>query len=458
MAADSLLVREGVADCGMDVMMPSDSRLAYMAPFLVLTLTVALCAASEAVAQPLWLLYQLAPFFVMLRTASLLLRQQPHPESSGTCSRHIIILPCYKEPISIIQATLDQLSRHSGAQRTYIVVLAFEERELATAAGQAKLDKLMQEYGRRGEHFDLLLSSAHELTAHELPGKGSNVAGALRHVRAMAKLDTAACIVTVMDADCLLEAEYVQRATSRVLSSPEHTPVVTFPCMLFAPADVSPLVSGLDAAWQWLFLFQAVRAWPVCSPVSMYSMRLDVWLRVGVDSTPLGIGEDLMTMLRAATAANARSAFIPVPFTVRRCPTLWERLVQLDRHGHGSLCFAFALEQLYVRRSRAALWAFLCAAEVSISIGYSVYATLFMPFRFLNLYLLLATHAGFRLILFILQPRRGDTRRAVLSLLLDLCLIPLCLTIYAATMCWTQLRQMARGERAVKYRPALKAD
>jgi len=97
----------------------------------------------------------------------------PQPDGlSPTEVRHVVPIPDYKEPASLLRRTLDTLAQQHRASERLIVVLGMEERELDAVA---KGELLAHEYGTR--LLDVLVTTHPAgLPGEGAPGKSSNQA------------------------------------------------------------------------------------------------------------------------------------------------------------------------------------------------------------------------------------------------------------------------------------------
>jgi len=120
--------------------------------------------------------------------------------------RHLVIVPTYKEPIEIINRTMEALAAQHRAGERLVVVLGMEERE---ADAREKAAGLIERYG---ENFLHMMASIHPGNIPgEEPGKSSNEAWAARRVRAEVDrlaLDPSLCTITSCDADSVLDSMY----------------------------------------------------------------------------------------------------------------------------------------------------------------------------------------------------------------------------------------------------------
>lgn len=84
--------------------------------------------------------------------------------------RHVVIIPTYKEPIHILERTLDSLASQEFPTKQIIPVLAMEGKETRQDRN-AKWEVLKAKYGKVFGH---LFMTVHELQMGEVAGKASN--------------------------------------------------------------------------------------------------------------------------------------------------------------------------------------------------------------------------------------------------------------------------------------------
>ncbi|MCL4382213.1 MAG: glycosyltransferase family 2 protein [Patescibacteria group bacterium] len=143
---------------------------------------------------------------------------------------HAIIIPEYKEPLSVLKETLDSLSQQDYPLDKIFVVLATEARDkeaLETAR------KLKASFDRRFAGF---LVTEHPVIKGEVAGKSSNMAWAGKIlVKELQKkgLDLKNVTVTSCDSDILLHPKYFSSLTFHFLSDPDrffhfYQPVIMF--------------------------------------------------------------------------------------------------------------------------------------------------------------------------------------------------------------------------------------
>lgn len=128
---------------------------------------------------------------------------------------HVVILPNYKEDLSLLAETLLSLAQAS-CSKSLVVVLAMEEREGPSASQKTK--QLVWQFG---SCFRTLFSTSHPpdlvqlhldgTSDHEVPGKASNLKWAVRKTYDMLlkeSLDMEHVMLTVADADVLFHPGY----------------------------------------------------------------------------------------------------------------------------------------------------------------------------------------------------------------------------------------------------------
>lgn len=118
---------------------------------------------------------------------------------------HIIIIPEYKEPVHILERTMENLIKQDFPKKRIIVVLATEKKDLeAKRTG----DMLRSKYGNIFHKFYV---TSHPLVQGEIAGKSSNMAFAGRFIASQIKtlhIDPSFTTVTSCDADTIIHPKY----------------------------------------------------------------------------------------------------------------------------------------------------------------------------------------------------------------------------------------------------------
>ncbi|KAG7351129.1 hypothetical protein IV203_010489 [Nitzschia inconspicua] len=119
---------------------------------------------------------------------------------------HTVIITQYKEPLEVLEATVDSL-KDSTLHNATIVVLACEDRD---HHAKDVFEKLNAKYGHFFQDF---IMTSHELALGEIAGCSSNENYAARQVWEYAKerrLDPFKVMLTICDADSLFDKVYLE--------------------------------------------------------------------------------------------------------------------------------------------------------------------------------------------------------------------------------------------------------
>lgn len=132
---------------------------------------------------------------------------------------HVVIIPEYKEPIHILQRTLENLAAQDFPLEQIYIVLATEAKDPRAEETGELLKKQF------GSLFGSFMVTRHELMPGEVAGKSSNMAWAARE--AVNKLQSGnipleLTTVTSCDADALLHPKYFSNLTYQYLRDSER--------------------------------------------------------------------------------------------------------------------------------------------------------------------------------------------------------------------------------------------
>lgn len=147
--------------------------------------------------------------------------------------RHVVIIPTYKEPLHILERTLDSLAAQEFPTKFIIPVLAMEEKEQA-ADRNAKWEALKNKYGKVFGH---LFMTVHKLEIGEVAGKASNERFAAIWVKENFidpnKLDIDYFTVTSCDADHKFHPKHFANLTYKFLDNPNRFKMFWQPSVMF---------------------------------------------------------------------------------------------------------------------------------------------------------------------------------------------------------------------------------
>ncbi|KAM0287661.1 hypothetical protein ACHAQH_000190 [Verticillium albo-atrum] len=217
---------------------------------------------------------------------------------------HAIIIPNYKEEVDTLRETLEVLASHPQAINSYDVYLGMESRE---ANCELKATALIQEFLKKFRNITYTVHPSD--IPNEAAGKGSNVAWAARKAsQNYAFTDRKDVIVTGIDADSHLSANYTALITTMHLAHPEtaNTTLYAAPIIFDRNAHIVPaIVRVADILWGAAGLSGLYKGSSVAPPTSVYSLPLQLVDRVGGwDCDSEAIGEDLHMYLKCFFALN----------------------------------------------------------------------------------------------------------------------------------------------------------
>lgn len=130
---------------------------------------------------------------------------------------HVVIIPEFKEPLRILDETLENLTRQDFPLEKLIVVLATEEKDPLAKETALTLEK------KWGSKFGQFLITKHPIFNNEVAGKSSNMAWAAKktvNYLQKLKIDLKNVTVTSSDADVLLHPKYFSYLTYQFLTDP----------------------------------------------------------------------------------------------------------------------------------------------------------------------------------------------------------------------------------------------
>jgi len=217
---------------------------------------------------------------------------------------HAIVIPNYKEEIDSLKETLEVLACHPQAQASYDVYLGMEQRE---QGGETKALALIEEFAKKFRSIDYTVHPGD--IPGEAAGKGSNMAWAARKLSAKYPAESRKdVIVTGIDADSHLSANYFTHLTEMHLAHPETTQSTIYAAPIIFDRNahqVPAIVRVADILWTAGGLSGLYSASSIAPPTSVYSLTLDLIDRVGGwDCDAEAIGEDLHMYVKCFFALN----------------------------------------------------------------------------------------------------------------------------------------------------------
>lgn len=147
--------------------------------------------------------------------------------------RHVVIIPTYKEPIHILERTLNSLASQDFPTNQIIPVLAMEGKE-PREVRNAKFQMLNDKYGKLFGH---LYQTVHELEMGEVAGKASNERFSAIWIKKnyidLNKIDINYVTVTSCDADHKFHPKHFANLAFKFLDDPNRYKKFWQPAVMF---------------------------------------------------------------------------------------------------------------------------------------------------------------------------------------------------------------------------------
>ncbi len=148
-------------------------------------------------------------------------------------TKNLVIIPTYKEPLHILERTLESLCNQTFPQKQMIIILAMEKKE-DEKERKKKIRILKKKFNGK---FNALHFTVHQLMPGEVAGKASNERYASlwfkdKYIKTK-KLDIKNIIVTSCDADHRYHPEHFSQLTYLFLKNPRRYNFFWQPAILF---------------------------------------------------------------------------------------------------------------------------------------------------------------------------------------------------------------------------------
>ena len=142
------------------------------------------------------------------------------PADSWKNIYHLVIVPTYKEDISILESSVESVIKSDYPMENVIYILATEERDKENAEKYAKI--LQKKYGK--EFMDFISVMHPKDIPGEVVGKGPNINFACKKMVPYfekKKIPFENVIVTTMDADNMMDKKYLPCLSYKYLTDPD---------------------------------------------------------------------------------------------------------------------------------------------------------------------------------------------------------------------------------------------
>lgn len=255
---------------------------------------------------------------------------------------HMIFLPTYKEPISVLRETFESLRRCQYDHSRFIIVLAGEERDQAHFEKNAKI--LREEYGHFFGGFVVTLHPKD--IVGEIGGKGSNLHNAGQEVKKYVDqngIPYNRIIVSTFDCDTQPSPEYFAYLTKKYLETPDrercsYQPVAIYHNNIWSSTPFTRVVSSSTTFWLLTELSRPERL----LTFSSHSMSWQALVDVGFWQPDI-VTEDTRIFLQAWLYYKGNYRTVPlftwVSMSTVDEPGIWKTIVnqykQVRRWGWG---------------------------------------------------------------------------------------------------------------------------
>jgi cellulose synthase/poly-beta-1,6-N-acetylglucosamine synthase-like glycosyltransferase len=262
---------------------------------------------------------------------------------------HVVILPFYKEPQSVIEASLEALSKVKYDRKKIIVVLASEER-----AGESAKEICQQLKAKYQDQFGFFVTSSHPKDLPgEMAGKGSNASYAAERVRVEVldpnNIPYREAIVSIFDIDTVLYPDYFNclvwhflKAKNPLKSS--FQPVPIFNNNIWQVPAISRVVAMSSTFWEMVQQERPERM----ATFSSHSVSFQALYEVGYWQTNM-VSEDSRIYWNLLMANNGVYDVIPLSYPVsmdaNAASGFWQTVVQIYKqhrrwtYGVENLCY-----------------------------------------------------------------------------------------------------------------------
>ncbi|MEZ4195163.1 MAG: glycosyltransferase family 2 protein [Candidatus Paceibacterota bacterium] len=262
---------------------------------------------------------------------------------------HVVILPFYKEPTSVVEASLDALAKVNYDHKNIIIVLAAEER-----AGESATTTLREMKEKFAGKFGFFLTTVHPMDVPgEAIGKGSNASYAAEQVRVKV-LDAHGIrynhtLVSIFDIDTVLYPDYFNCLIWHFMTAKQplkssFQPVPIFNNNIWEAPAVSRVVAMSSTFWEMIQQERPERM----ATFSSHSVSFKALYEVGYWQTNM-VSEDSRIFWNLLIANNGNYDVVPLSYPVsmdaNAGSSLWQTLVQIYKqhrrwtYGVENLCY-----------------------------------------------------------------------------------------------------------------------
>lgn len=132
---------------------------------------------------------------------------------------HVVVIPTYKEPIGVLEKSIECIKRQTFGTKQISVIIGFEERD---EKGKEIAKELKKKYKGVFENFWI---NVHPLIPGEVAGKSSNMAHVAKNVKRYVDergWDLGKVTISSSDSDSRLPEQYFSYLTHKYISDPDR--------------------------------------------------------------------------------------------------------------------------------------------------------------------------------------------------------------------------------------------
>ncbi|KAF5988317.1 hypothetical protein FBULB1_1541 [Fusarium bulbicola] len=222
-------------------------------------------------------------------------------DATASCStniRHIVAMTLYKEPMSVLQTTLDSLVEQQDAKSRLSVIIGMECR---TPGKESKRDEVYAKY--ESKFLRLIVTFHPSGIPGEISGKCSNMNYACRQGLQILRQDVEynyekhEHIFTNCDCDAVFDSEYMLELETEYLkldSADRHSSI--WQSIIIYKRDSMPFFVDITGVLRTFFFMGVLIPWNI-NPMSHYSLSVRL-LEEGAFTHPAYQMEDIIALIR----------------------------------------------------------------------------------------------------------------------------------------------------------------
>ncbi|KAL1839221.1 hypothetical protein VTJ49DRAFT_1739 [Mycothermus thermophilus] len=241
--------------------------------------------------------------------------------SNSSTIRHIVAMTIYKEPMSVLQATLDSLVQQKDAASRLSVIIGMESR---TPDKEAKRDEVHARY--KGKFLRLIVTFHPSGVPGEIPGKCSNMNYACRHGLEMLRQDANynydkyEHIFTNCDCDAVFDPDYMQELETEYtkLDHPDRHSSIWQSIIIYKRPSM-PFFVDITGVLRTFFFMGVLIPWNI-NPMSHYSLSVKL-LEEGAFTHPAYQMEDIIALIRYTIVTRREIRIRPLNLVSINGPT-----------------------------------------------------------------------------------------------------------------------------------------